>query len=399
MKAQAAEKSSPTSGQSLTIGVDARLSGKKHAGIGRYIENLLIELPAAAVKSKQKINWVYFFYDREQAQLVQQALINFNNITFVYSPIRHYSFAEQFKWPRILNKQKLDLLHIPHFNIPLLYRGKVVITIHDLLWHQQIGPEATTLPGWKYYFKYLAYRLVARLAVKRALRIFVPALTVKNTLLAYYPWLDQKVIPAKEGISRHFKQVFEQIRDNYQDQVTQFKPNQLIYVGSLYPHKNIQIILQALKQNPKLKLVIVCARNVFMERVQQKVKQLSIEKQVEFTGFLKDDVLIEKLQASLALIQPSKSEGFGLTGVEAMACATPVIASDIPVFKEIYQDAPVYFDADNVSQLLAAIKKIQHNDLRLKSIKKGLQVVSNYSWQEMAETIFENYQQLLKPER
>lgn len=382
--------------QPLTIGIDARLSGKKHAGIGRYIENLLIELPAAAAKnSTRKINWVYFFYDREQAAPVQQVLTDFSNITFVYCPIRHYSFAEQVKWPRILKKHKLELLHIPHFNIPLLYSGKIVITIHDLLWHQQIGPEATTLPGWKYYFKYLAYRLVAKQAVNRAAKIFVPTLTVKQTLLSYYPQLADKTIAAKEGISSNFKLAFDQSKEGLSSSLNQYDPNQLIYVGSLYPHKNIKAVLECLKQDPELKLVIVCARNVFMRRVQQKVKQLSIEQQVEFTGFLKDDLLIKKIQESLVLVQPSKSEGFGLTGIEAMACGTPVIASDIPVFKEIYQQAPVYFNPDSVAELLEAIQQMQDQEFRQKSIQQGFKVVSAYSWQNMAGKIYQNYQQLL----
>ncbi len=385
-----------TTEHELTIGVDARLSGQKHAGIGRYIENLLMQLPETAINhSHFKINWVYFFYDRKQAEPVQQALENYNNLTFVYTPIRHYSLKEQLKWPRILNKHDLDLLHVPHFNIPLLYGEKIVITIHDLLWHQQVGPAATTLPGWKYYLKYSAYRLVTTKAIKRAVKIFVPTQTVKQTLTEHYPKISDKTIVAKEGVSRRFSQIYQQIKDQSRDAAKNFDKQTLIYVGSLYPHKNIEVVLQALKKDSSLNLVIVCARNVFMQRTKDRIKHLSLQDQVKFTGYLADKELAAKLQTALALIQPSKSEGFGLTGVEAMACGTPVIASNIPVFKEIYQEAPLYFNPDNPDELLKAVEKLKQTEVRQKAVTEGFKVVQDYSWQNMADMIFKNYLEIL----
>ena len=374
------------------IGVDARLAGKQHAGIGRYIENLLVTL--AEIQAKN-IEWFFFFYDRQQADEFQQILTKHHHITFVYAPIRHYSLAEQIQWPKILKEYRLDLLHVPHFNIPIFYSGKIVVTIHDLLWHQQIGPAATTLSGWKYYLKYLAYRLVTNQAVRRAAKIFVPAQTVKKTALTYYPQAEEKIVVTKEGIAPVFKKTLQALQQNPDEAINRQRINQLIYVGSLYPHKNIEIVLKALPKLPNITLKIVCSRNVFFERTQKLVQQLNLSQQVIFTGYLNDDELVKEINHSLALVQPSKSEGFGLTGIEAMACGTPVIASDIPIFSEIYAQIPYYFHPEKVDDFIQAFLKLQQRKDYANKIKMGYQQAGQYDWQQMTQLIFKEYSSLL----
>jgi glycosyltransferase involved in cell wall biosynthesis len=374
--------------QIVTIGFDARLSGQRHAGIGRYIENLLIEI----IKTTPNfIKLLIFFHDQEQEQAIRSNLKNKIKYQAVFVPIRHYSFAEQFNWPKILLQHKLDLLHVPHFNIPLLYQGKIVVTIHDLLWHEQIGPEATTLPVWKYYFKYLAYRLVTNRALLKAEKIFVPTRAVSKVLNRYQPAVKNKTVVTYEGISQSFASVHKKLLANPDLSFQKKYDPVLIYVGSLYPHKNINVVLQALKALDNFSLKIVCARNVFMKRTQEKVAELGLEDRVEFTGYLEDKQLIKELQSALALVQPSKSEGFGLTAIEAMAVGTPVIASNLPVFKEIYQSAPLYFHPDNPNQLIDLIKQLKNKKTRDKQIKIGLETAKKYTWKTAAKTTLDHY--------
>jgi glycosyltransferase involved in cell wall biosynthesis len=374
----------------LRIGLDCRLAGKRHAGIGRYIENLLIELSQL---TNQETELVYFFHDPEQLKPIKPKIADNKPIKFKFAPIRHYSLKEQTQWLKIVSQANLDLLHVPHFNIPLLYKGQLVVTIHDLLWHQQIGPAATTLPAWKYYLKYLAYRLVTRQAVKKANQIIVPAQTIKQTLGRYFNQVKNKTHVTKEGISQVFVKEYEQRTPLQHDHKTDSK--QLIYVGSLYPHKNVDLILEALKQMPAYKLKIVSARNIFVKRFQHQVKDLKLTDQVEFAGYLSDQELVHELKNSLCLVQPSLSEGFGLTGVEAMACGCPVLASDIKIFQEIYQQAPLYFEPSEPNQLIQQIKAIQKPQTRTKAIKQGYQTVAQYNWTQMAQQTWKIYQQAI----
>lgn len=375
-----------SSAKNITIGIDARLSGKEHAGIGRYIENLLIELQKI---ERPNINWVYFFHHQEQATPILKKVKNNSNIKIVYVPIRHYSFLEQTKLPTVINKENLDLLHVPHFNIPLLYKKTLVVTIHDLLWHQQIGPEVTTLPSWKYYLKYIAYRLVTTKALHNAKKIFVPTKTVKKDILLLNSSLENKIVVTPEGISESFEKQHQCLLSS--KKLPHNEKKTLVYVGSLYPHKNIEVVFQALLKLKEFNLKIVCARNVFVERTRKRVAELNLQNQVEFTGYLTDEELVETIQNSLALVQPSKSEGFGLTAIEAMAVGTPVIVSNLPVFKEIYQDTPLFFDPDDSSELVHNIKLLKDIETFKYHQNLGLKTAELYSWRKMAKTTLDAY--------
>ncbi len=373
-----------TSQLTATIGIDARLAGQQHAGIGRYVENLITRLPALA----PDINFVYFFYNKEQSNHL--AIKPSSHVKFKYTPIRHYTLAEQLKLPSIFASEELDLLHVPHFNIPIFYKGKTVTTIHDLLWHEQKGTTVTTLPQWQYWIKYLAYKYVSKQAVSKSSKIIVPAKTIKKTILKYYPDVKNKIVVTYEGIDTSLIKS-EQGSSGYQ---SLRRSSQLLYVGSLYPHKNIDLVLQALTKLPNYTLNIVGSRNVFQDKVRAEVKQLMIENQVNFLGYVADKELTQLYQNSFALVQPSLSEGFGLTGVEAMATGTPVLASDIPIFREIYKDAATYFDPYSVDSFIQSVKKLEKAD-RQKVIQLGKEIASAYNWDTMVEQTVEVYRKIL----
>lgn len=363
----------------MRIGIDCRLSGGKHAGIGRYVLNLISRYPAIEPGTE----FVLFFEDENQVKEV--GINNFTNVTNVTTHIKHYSILEQIKLPFIFAKYNLDLLHVPHFNMPVFYMGKTVITIHDLLWHQQRGKRVTTLSSWKYYLKYLGYLLVSSIAILKAKKIIVPTQTIKNTLISFYPFVKNKVVVTIEGIDDSLLKTGHRKLDT---------DNYLLYVGSLYPHKNIDLVLQALKELPDPKLKIVGSRNIFVDKVKKKVKDLKLSDRVEFLGFVKDQRLKDLYAQSLALIQPSLSEGFGLTGVEAMACGALVLASDIPVFREVYADRAIYFDPKSEKSLVNAIKGLSKID-RKKNIKINQQYSKQFNWNDTAKQTLAVYHQVI----
>lgn len=371
----------------MRIGIDCRLAGKSHAGIGRYIENLVNRVPDLATD----IDWVFFFHDQAQADAVLAIVKQRDRVSTVIAPIRHYSVSEQTKMASIFTKAKLDLLHVPHFNVPLLYRRPLVVTIHDLLWHEYHGPHVTTLKPWKYWFKYGAYRLVARAAIQKARSIFVPAQTIKKTLSKYYPKLENKVVVTKEG-------VFSDLHRPTQISKSTFNKEKgrkyLLYVGSLYPHKNVELVVKALAELPEYTLLLVGSRNVFQDDFRKKVDLHGVASQVIFLGYKSDAELTHLYQEVDAVVQPSLSEGFGLTGVEAMAAKVPLLASQIPIFQEVYQDGAIYFDPHTVSSFINAIHKLEDTN-KTTLIKRGQKVVSSYSWDEMAEQTVAEYRRAL----
>jgi glycosyltransferase involved in cell wall biosynthesis len=359
------------------IGIDCRLAGIQHAGIGRYIENIV-----QRCTTDTRFEWVLFFQNARQAHAVLPGKIP--QVKRVYVPVPHYSLLEQFVLPVLFWRHKLDVLHIPHFNIPLLYPGKMVVTIHDLLWHEHRGTAVTTLPAWQYWLKYAAYRVVTSAAARRAQTLFVPSHTVEKILTHYYPHSHSKIVVTPEGVgSEYLRAGKETLKKQPAEKV-------LVYTGSLYPHKNVRLIVQALAFLPEFTLKIVGSRTVFQEKLRRFVEQQGVQKRVEFLGHLSDKELLKLYRRSYALVFPSLSEGFGLPGLEAMAAGLPVIASDIPVFHEIYGKAAAFFNPRSVGELVETVRTLEPSRSILQN--SGKKRIKKFNWNTTAQLTLAEYE-------
>lgn len=378
----------------VTIGVDARLCGTKNAGLGRHILNLCLRLPFYAPPEFQ---FVYFFADKTQwseviahlSELTLPAGTNadtyLSRIKICIAPITHYTFAEQKDLPKVFAAENLDILHVPHFNLPLLAKApRIIVTIHDLLWHEKKGPAATTLPAWKYFFKYQGYKLITAHAAKAAQAIITPSQHIRETVSQYYPAASDKIQVVYNGVSNFPTSTCAPF-------TIKIPNDYLLYVGSLYPHKNVTLILQALAQNRDLRLVIVSARDVFWEKTQAEITKNHLESQVTFLPGVNDCQLRYLYEHAAALVQPSLSEGFGLTGVESMRCGCLVMASDIPIFREIYADHFLPFDPHDVTaflQLILSLARYRQADF----LQAAYDFSLRYNWDQMTLQTLEIYQ-------
>jgi len=172
-----------------------------------------------------------------------------------------------------------------------------------------------------------------------------------------------------------------------------------IYAGNAYPHKNLKRLIEATvvlnkKVKENIKLYIVSSRNVFTKRLENMIKKLKAEEYIKLLGFVPDDKLNILYKKSLGFVSSSISEGFGLPGLEAMNNQTLVACSDIPVFKEIYKDTPIYFNPFDVNSISDSMKLILEMDsmAREKRIQKGLDLAKTYSWSKMAKETLNIYE-------
>ncbi len=361
------------------VGIDCRLAGQRHAGIGRYTEHLVREL----LQRQTPYRWVLFFSDQEQADQVLANVSYEGTVEVVLAPVQHYSLGEQLQMPSIFNQQRLDILHIPHFNVPFMYSGKVVVTIHDLLWHEYRGSAVTTLPKWQYWPKYVMYRLTASHAIRKAAAIIVPTQTVAKQVARYYPETVAKTVVIAEGVAPHF---FEKSSIPTPKAVQKY----FVYLGSLYPHKNVTTVIQALRELPEYSLKVVSSRSAFQQRLAAFVSEQKLTDRVEFMGYQSDEKVRALLGEATALVQPSLSEGFGLTGLEAMAAGTPVIASDIPVFREVYQHHALFFSPQDTASFVQAAQTAATMD-RQKHLKAAQTYAKQFQWSKMAESTLKVY--------
>ena len=168
----------------MNILIDARLYGPKDTGIGRYTQKLVENL----VKIDSRNNYIIFLRKNDFSDL------NFpKNWTKVLTDFKHYSFAEQFKLPILLWKYKADIVHFPHFNVPLFYFRKYIVTIHDLIMHKFIGGEATTRPFPIYQIWRLGYHIAFIKAIYGSIKVIAPSNAVKDEIVDFYKINPKKV--------------------------------------------------------------------------------------------------------------------------------------------------------------------------------------------------------------
>jgi len=377
-------------GSVKTIVFDARMYGLKHAGIGRYVKNLLL-----AFKGLEKEFSFKLLVREEDLGEIKKDLGDF----YQYYPLKspHYSLSEQREVSKVLKKLKPDLVHFPHFNVPVFYRGKYVVTIHDLIKHFYRGKETTTKSPFLYWPKYWGYRLVVKRAVKRAQKIIVPSFWWREKLGEIYRGSKSKIEVTWEAVDPSFlkkeeigKKKKEGILEKYNLNDKQF----FVYTGSVYPHKNIERLVKALRQLKRdgIYLAVVCSRSIFRDRLEKIVKALGMDGRVKFLGFVPDLELKVLYGKAIALAHPSLMEGFSLTGLEAMSVGCPVLSSNSSCLPEIYQKSVLYFDPLRVKEIKQAMEEILTDKiLRKKLITRGKKQVAKYSWEKTANWLGEAY--------
>ena len=370
----------------MRIVLDARMYGLKHAGIGRYVLNLVNEL------EKRKLEDDFYILLRKESF----DSLNFKNpkIKKVKAEIAHYGLSEQIVLPFLLKRLKPDLVHFPHFNIPLFWLGRYVVTIHDLIKHESKGKETTTRLQVFYWLKFLLYRLIVFSSIKRAKKIIVPSDYWKKKLAKNYSLSEKKIMTTYEGADDFLKKQKKNTSDLI---LKKFKIDMpfVVYTGSLYPHKNIERLAKAIRlinKEKNLLLVIVCGRNVFWKRFKNWLVKEELGSFVKLLGFVDDSDLFSLYQKAEAFAFPSLLEGFGLPPLEAMAAGLPVVSSNATCLPEIYGNAAYYFNPLSVSDMAKSIEKVIFDKkLQEELKKKGAKQVKLYSWEKMADETLRIY--------
>ena len=331
-----------------------------------------------------------------------------SQVNYKIADFPHYSFKEQIFLPKVINETGCNLVHFPHFNIPFFYQAPFVVTIHDLTKHSFGGQKATTRFLPFYYLKYLAYKMIIRQAVKKAAIIFTPSNFVKNQLAKQYKVDPSKIIVTYEGVGEKFSSISRITTDQERQKeilsLYQIRKPYLLYVGNLYPHKNIPLLIEAVKRArqkiPALNLVIVCGRNVFWERLKKTIKASQSENFVRLTGFVPDEDLPVIYNLATIYCQPSFAEGFGLPLVQAMQSGCPVAFSRDTSLPEVVGEAGLSFNPRSIPDIASVLKKYWLNPkLRHQYRQLGLNRAKLFKWSDTAKQTLAVYQSLLAHEK
>ncbi|HLD28071.1 MAG TPA: glycosyltransferase family 1 protein [Patescibacteria group bacterium] len=364
------------------IGIDARLFGTKHRGIGRYTQNL--------IESLEKI-------DRQNDYVVFMSCDNFDdyqpkhqNFKKVVADFKAYSWQEQLLFPRLIKKYKLDLIHFTHFNVPLLFKKRFIVTIHDLIITHHPDSRATTLSPILYKIKLFFYGLIIKSTAKRADKIITVSQYSKKDIIHTLGASADKIFVTYEGIDAQIA-----IKENYESILSKFnltQNNYLLYIGSAYPHKNLERLISAfdqiIKSRDDLKLVLVGKKDFFYTGLEKYIKEKyqALSERIVITDYLSDHDLSGLYQGASCYVFPSLIEGFGLPPLEAQKAGLAVVSSNTTCLPEILSGGAIYFDPNNSVDIADKIKIILSDDnLRQDLIKRGYENADKYSWEKCAQ--------------
>ena len=371
------------------IGIDARFFGPRDKGFGRYTENLVRNLEKIykynsndtneyAYAANKRLEF-FVFLRKERWDDYKPANSNFKK---VLADFRWYGWKEQVFLPLKFKKYKLDLVHFTHFNAPIFYRGKFIVTIHDLTLRKFPTPKKSFRNLLFYPFKKIMYKLVFGRAVKKAEKIIAISNYTKQDILKYCKISPEKIEVIYEGTPQQIS--------NFKFQISNApKRKYLLYVGNAYPHKNLERLILAFKKIkkdfPNLQLVLAGGDDYFY-------KKLKIGDRIIFPGFISDRDLDTVYRNAALYVFPSLSEGFGLPSLEAMARGVPVVSSNATCLPEILGDAAAYFNPLDIDDMAKVIKKaLSDENWRKTLIQKGFEQIEKYSWQKMAKETLKIY--------
>lgn len=373
-------------------------------GVGESISRYVLEMLSGVLELDKENDYTLLIRPAgEEAIERYPKIVNAPNLKIDILDIPHYSLVEQTKLLTYLKQQKFDLVHFTQFNHPIFYKGNYVVTIHDL-----------TLIGHLHYFnfvKQMAFNLVMRSAAKDSKKIITISKTSQDDVIDYFNIPKKKFEVIYLGIDhKHYN---ASIKDK-ELRIKQFKEkyniseDYILYTGMWKKHKNLIRFFKAFEQfktknKSPLKLVLTGKIDKNEPEVLKEIERIDNLTMKQFnneaivtTGFIEEEELPVAYTGALMYVIPSLSEGFGWPPLEAMACGTPVIASNLSCIPEILGEAPLYFDPYNVDGMAKAIETLSTDKkLRDELIEKGLNQASKYDWKETSKKTLEVYKSLL----
>lgn len=387
----------------MRIGIDARLFGPRvgGGGLGRYVEELIRNLETLDHENEYVI-----FLRKENWDDYQPAAPNFRK---VLAPWRWYTLAEQLHMPRVIREQNLDLIHYPHFNVPIFAKTPFVVTIHDLILLEFPSIRATTLSPVRFWLKYVAYRFILRIAIRRAKKIITVSHATRDAVLKKFNVPPDHIVTIHPGfsplISHHV--IPDRDRGSSLDSRWSLPPTTigggndryLLAVGNAYPHKNLDGLLRAfrevLRERPDLTLVLTGPDDSFREALRTLARELQITEHVIFTGFVDGATLDTLYKNATAYIVPSLLEGFCFPGLEAQSRGVPVIASDIAAHREVFNDSVSYCNPRDPLSMRDTILELFANSTLQNTLRAhGFENCKRFSWNDAARDTITTYQTL-----
>lgn len=368
----------------MKIGIDARFFGPRvgGGGLGRYVEELVM-----ALQDADKENEYVLFLLKEN---FHECTIAHRNFTKQMVDVPWYSFAEQFRMPREVAHAKVNLMHYPHWNVPIFSRVPFVVTIHDLiLLEDEQSARATTRNSFLHGLKSIGHRIVLEVAMHRSKHIIAISEYTKRSILQHFRIKPSKISVIYNGITSiaHLAQGGTPPIAQAQRSLN---PPYILSVGNFYPHKNLETTVTAFRElcnvDATTTLVLAGKCDVFAKKLERYAKDIGVpEHRIRFVDTPTDAELAALYTGASLLVIASRIEGFGIPPLEALALGVPVASSSAGSLPEVLGETVRYFDPSDADALARIMRDaIERPELWKRFHDVGIRQALKYSWKKTA---------------
>jgi glycosyltransferase involved in cell wall biosynthesis len=292
----------------------------------------------------------------------------------------------------VLRRERPDVYHAPHYVLPPATPCPSVVTIHDCI--HLMFPQYLPNRAAHAYAKASLWS-----AVRRSHRILTVSEASKRDILRFFNVAPEKIVVVYNAIDERFwkapaEEDVTRVRERYQ-----LDHGFVLYVGNIKPHKNLVRLIEAFdllrRQFDEMKLLIIGDEISKLPALRRAVHTHKLHKHVRFLGYLPDETLAILYRLAAVFVFPSLYEGFGLPPLEAMACGTPVVTSNVSSLPEVTGDAAVLVDPYDVESIVAGIERVLTDPvLNAELRRKGVARARAFSWEQSVARTLQLYEEV-----
>jgi glycosyltransferase involved in cell wall biosynthesis len=366
----------------MRIAFDLRRIG--NPGIGRYMKCLAESITAQAPEHEYLLIMPPGGEELVYAPKVEK----------IAPRLKYYSVREQIELPRILSRHKIDLLHSPHFLLPLVRPCPAVATIHDVIYIA--CPQDLRSRAGRLY-----YRAMMKACSRLATRIVTDSEYSKSEIVRHLHADPAKIEVIYPGVDPGFHRVADPARLDAVRSKYGLDRDYILCVGIYKPRKNHAGLLRAFRHfresGGNAQLVIAGPMAEGERELRKLALELGITQHVILAGFVDESDLPTLYSAARVCVCPSFYEGFGFTVLEAMACGSPVVCSSATSLPEVAGTAVLYADPHDPEQMASQILRVMSDEIvRASLIEQGRENLQRFSWAETARQTLAVYHHALQ---
>lgn len=298
-------------------------------------------------------------------------------------------------YPLKARRVKAQVYHVLDHSYGHLVRfldpEKTVVTCHDLapLVLRKMFGKSISVRIWDRSFK----------TMLKAARIIAISRTTRRDIINFSNYDPQRIHVIYYGVEDYFKPLRdEEFLKRERRKFANDDQNIILHVGHCHWRKNIKTILWALSflKEKGIDFVFLQVGGKWSKEQVELIRKLSLGDSVKQINFVKPENLPLIYNLADVFVFPSFYEGFGMPPLEAMACGTPVIVSNIPSLSEIVGKAGIIIEPQDAEGLAKAVEDILENyALKEKLRHKGIERADQFSWKKTAQQTFEVYKEML----